>query len=63
MQMDLCLNLELSMGNYLGFFLAEAWSLLELGLSLDPAIKANTAITQCCNFSIDSSALKTDRDM
>ena len=26
MQMDLCLDLELSMGNYLRFFLAEVWS-------------------------------------
>ena len=26
MQMDLCLGLELSMGNYLRFFIAEVWS-------------------------------------
>ena len=26
MQMDLCLDLELSMGNYLLMFLAEVWS-------------------------------------
>ena len=42
MQMDLCL--ELGMGNYLGFFLVEVWSLLELRFSLDPAKKANTAL-------------------
>ena len=33
MQMDLCLDLELSMGNYLRFFLAEVWSQREESLS------------------------------
>ena len=26
MKMDLCLDLELGMGNYIGFFLAEVWT-------------------------------------
>ena len=44
MQIDLCLDLEVSMGNYLRFFL------LGLNFSLEPVIQADTAITQCCNF-------------
>ena len=69
MQMDLCLDLELGMGNYLGIFFSlkfgpnEKSVLLGLSFSLDPVIHADTAITQCCNFSRDSIALETDRDM
>ena len=34
-----------------------------LSFSLDPVIQADTPIKQCCNFSRDSLAFKTDRDM
>ena len=44
MQIDLYLDLEVSMGNYLRFFL------LGLSFSLEPVIQADTANTQCCNF-------------
>ena len=37
--------------------------LLGLSFSFDPVIQADTAITQCCNFSRDSLALETDRDI
>ena len=37
--------------------------LLGLSFSLAPVIQADTAIRQCCNFSRDSLALETDRDM
>ena len=46
--MDLCLDLELGMGYFIRNFLAEVF------------IQADTAITQCCNFSRDSLALKTE---
>ena len=70
MQMDLCLDLELSMEKYFWFFLAEVLApigrksvLLGLSFSLDPVIQVDTVITQCGNFSRDSLALETDRDM
>ena len=51
MQMDLCLDLELGMGNYLTISFAEVlvlmrrnFVLLGLSLSLDPVIQADTAI-------------------
>ena len=64
MQLDLCLDLELSMGNYLRISLAEVWYhyLLILSLSLDPVSRAATANTQSCKFSRDSLAFETDRD-
>ena len=37
--------------------------LLGLSFSLDPVIQADTAITQRFNFSRDSLAWETDRDM
>ena len=63
MQLDLCLDLELSMGNYLRI-LVEVWYhyLVILSLSLDPVSRADTANTQSCNFSRDSLAFETDRD-
>ena len=36
--------------------------LLGLSFGLDPSIQADTAITQCCNFSRDSLALKTENE-
>ena len=47
MQMDLCLELELSMINYLGFFLAEV--LLGLSFSLDPFIQATRPLHNVSN--------------
>ena len=35
-QMDLCLDLELGMGNYLRIFLAEVWSQTKIKLQLRP---------------------------
>ena len=37
--------------------------LLGLSFSLDPVIQADIPIKQCCNFSRDSFAFETDRDM
>ena len=69
MQMDLCLDLELSM-EFFFFFPGEVLVSMRrnslspgLSFSLDPVIQADTAIKQCNNFSRDSFALETDRDM
>ena len=52
MQMDFCLDLELSIGNYLRIFVGEVLSQWEgLSFSLDPFIQADTAIKQCCFLS------------
>ena len=73
MQMDMYLDLELSLGNNARIF--TSWSLVQitnnslllgLSFSLDPAILADTPIKQCCDFSKDSLAFETDhadRDM
>ena len=69
MQTDLCLGLELSMGNYAKFF--SRWSLvpirinyglLGLGFSIDPVVQADTPIKQCCNFPRNSLAFETDTE-
>ena len=49
MQMDLYLDLEIKHKELFKIFSR---------FSLDPVIQADTAITQCCNFSRDSLALE-----
>ena len=68
MQMDLCLDIK--HGELFKIFFSLKFGpnerksvLLGLSFSLDPVIQADTAFTQCCNFSRDSLALETDRDM
>ena len=70
--MNLCLDLELNMGNYSRISLVEKANigpnkkklcLLGLSFSLDPVIQADTPNKQYCDFSRDSVAFETDRDM
>ena len=70
MQMDLCLDLALSIDNHLGFFLSDVWTQLTqisnsdlpgLGFSVDLGMQADTLIKQCCYFSWDSLAFETDK--
>ena len=67
MQIDLCLDIELSMGIYHSRRSLDPMirnSILPgLGFSLDPVIQVDTPNKQCCNFSKYSLALETDRDM
>ena len=71
MQMDLCPGLEWSMRNYLIISFAEpnekklylARIKLQFILLLDPVIQADTPNKQCLNFSRDSLAFETDKDM
>ena len=61
--MDLCLDLCIE--NYSRFLLPTRRNtvLLELSFSLNPFFQADTPGKQCCNFSRNSSAFETDKDM